>query len=154
VVQITISTGEANHFLLCTPFEQKVRPRNPVDAQFSIPWGVATAIAKKKVTMEHFTEEAINSHDILHLTGRIRVEPDLSLNMSPNQQIEPARVKVEMRDGRVYTETVEDPTGCPKRPMSFTNIVEKFKDFVSLSPKNYRMTTFKGLLTSSQIWRR
>jgi len=135
VKEIIISTGEANHYLLCTPFEQKVRPRNPVDAQFSIPWGVATALAKKKVTMEHFTEEAINSHDILHLTGRIRVEPDLSLNMSPTRQIEPARVKVEMRDSRVYTETVEDPAGSPKRPMSFADVAEKFKDCVSHSQK-------------------
>ena len=126
VREITISTGEANHSLLCTPFEQKVKPRNPVDAQFSIPWGVATAIAKRRVTMEDYTEAAIMNRDMLDLTSKIKAEVDSNLNKP--QGIEPARVRVVTRDGGVFSEQIHHPLGSPERPMSFDDCVKKFKD--------------------------
>jgi hypothetical protein len=49
------------------------------------------------------------------------------LSMS-NPGVEPIRTnKVETRHGRVYTGIVEDPAGCPKRPMFFTlGVLTKF----------------------------
>ena len=131
VKEITISTGEANHYLLCTPFEQKVRPRNPVDAQFSIPWGVATAIARRKVTMQDFTEAAIGSREILDLTARLKTEADPALK-NP-QGIEPAKVTIVMTDGGTYSAQADHPLGSPERPMSLDDCVRKFEDCVSFS---------------------
>jgi 2-methylcitrate dehydratase PrpD len=131
VEAITTSTGEANNSLLCTPFEQKVRPRNPVDTQFSIPWGVATALARRRVAMEDFTEAAIRDRAVLDLTGKLKAVVDPGLN-SP-LGIEPARVTVTMKDGAVYSEQVQHPLGSPERPMSFQDCVRKFEDCVSFS---------------------
>ena len=36
-------------------------PKNPVDAQFNVPWGVATALVRGKVSLADFTEEAIRT---------------------------------------------------------------------------------------------
>lgn len=129
IKEIIIVTGEANHQLLCTPFEAKVRPRNPVDTQFSIPWGVGTALLRKRVAMQDFTVEATTNPQILNLTAKIRAEADPALN-SP-RGIEPARVTVVMKNGDVFSEQIDRPRGSPNQPMLFEDCVQKFEDCIA-----------------------
>jgi 2-methylcitrate dehydratase PrpD len=131
IKEILFATGAANYKLLCTPFEAKVRPRNPVDAQFSIPWGIATTLAKGRVTMGDYTPEAITNNDVLELTGKLKAEVDHSLD-NP-RGIEPARVKVTMKNGDAFAEEVQLALGTPRRPMSFDDCVKKFEDIVSFT---------------------
>ncbi|HVN98004.1 MAG TPA: MmgE/PrpD family protein [Syntrophorhabdaceae bacterium] len=133
VKEITIATGEANYTLLCTPFDAKVKPRNPVDAQFSIPWGIATVIAKGQVAMKDYTPEEIKNPIILELTGKLKAEIDHSLDNA--RGIEPARVKVVMDNGDTFVEQVQLALGTPSRPMSFDDCVKKFEDIVSFAGK-------------------
>jgi 2-methylcitrate dehydratase PrpD len=131
IKEILFATGSANYKLLCTPFEAKVRPRNPVDAQFSIPWGIATILAKGRVTMGDYTPQAIEDKDILDLTSKLRAEVDHSLD-NP-RGIEPARIKVLMNNGDTFTEQVQFALGTPNRPMSFDDCIKKFEDIVSFT---------------------
>ena len=55
VESILIQCGEGTYGLLGSPLEVKAQPRNPVDSQFSIVWGVATALARHRVTLDDFT---------------------------------------------------------------------------------------------------
>jgi 2-methylcitrate dehydratase PrpD len=141
IAGILFETGAANYRLLCTPFDAKIRPRNPVDAQFSIPWGIATILANGRISMGDFTPEAIQNKDILELAGKLKAEIDHSLD-NP-RGIEPARVTVKMADGQTYTEQVQLALGTPARPMSFDDCVKKFEDIVSfnggwMKPENVR----------------
>ena len=77
---ILINCGEGTNYLLATPFEAKARPRTFVDSQFSIVWGVATAIARRRAGLDDFTQEAIESADILEVTAKISVEVDHDLD--------------------------------------------------------------------------
>jgi len=131
ITNIRFETGAANYKLLCTPFEAKIRPRNPVDAQFSIPWGIATILARGHISMGDYAPEAIQSEEILELTGKLRAEIDHSLD-NP-RGIEPARITVIMADGKVYTEQVQFALGTPSRPMSFDDCVKKFEDIISFN---------------------
>jgi 2-methylcitrate dehydratase PrpD len=131
IKEILFATGAANYKLLCTPFEAKVRPRNPVDAQFSIPWGIATVLQKGRVTMGDYTPEAITDREILDLTARLKAEIDHSLD-NP-RGIEPARLTVTMNNGDTFTEEVQLALGTPSRPMSFDDCVKKFQDIVSFT---------------------
>ncbi|MGD0914850.1 MAG: MmgE/PrpD family protein [Thermodesulfobacteriota bacterium] len=126
VQKITLSVSEGHYHLLCEPEDAKLKPRNPVDAQFSIPWGVATAIVRKGVTLEHFTEAAVKSQDILGVVNKMSIEQDTSLNRS--EKIEPTRVKIRTKEGSVYSKEVEDPLGSLERPMSFDDCARKFRD--------------------------
>lgn len=134
VKEITIFCGEAHYSMLATPLEVKCKPRNIVDTQFSIPWGVATAIARGRVAIEDFTEEAIKSRDILEVSNKIGVELDVSLNRS-SRGIEPGRVKIITKNGKVYSEQIDDPLGSPQRPMTFSDCARKFRDCVSYPVK-------------------
>ncbi len=131
IKEIRFATGAANYKLLCTPFDAKVKPRNPVDAQFSIPWGIATTLVKGRVTMGDYTPEAIKDKQVLELTGKLKAEVDHALD-SP-RGIEPARIEVIMNNGDTFSEQVQLALGTPSRPMSFDDCVKKFEDIISFT---------------------
>ena len=126
IAEIVISTGEANHGLLCTPFAAKVRPRNPVDTQFSIPWGVATALLRRRVAMQDFTASAMEDAEMLSLTAKISAVADPTLNSA--RGVEPARVDLKLNDGRHLSARVELARGSPQQPMTFADCSDKFRD--------------------------
>jgi 2-methylcitrate dehydratase PrpD len=132
IQEIKILVSEEHHTLLCTPQGAKWKPRNPVDAQFSIPWGVATAIARRRVTLEDFTEAAIKNKDILELTNKMEVELDNTLVRL--DKVDPTRVKITTKQGEVYSKHVEDPLGSLQRPMSFDDCAKKFRDCAKKLP--------------------
>jgi len=126
IKEITLFSDEGGYQSLCTPLEVKVKPRTQVDTQFSIPWGVATAIAKRCAKIEHFTEAAIKSPDILEIASKITVELDHSLDRT--DRIPPGKLKIITKSGQAYSKQVDDPLGSPERPMSFDDCVKKFRD--------------------------
>jgi len=126
VQKIVLSVSKEHYQLLCEPEEAKLRPRTQVDAQFSIPWGVATAIVREQVTLDDFTEMAIKNREILKLTQKMSVKVDARLNRP--EKIEPTRVELTTKQGKVYTQEVEEPLGSLERPMSFDDCARKFRD--------------------------
>jgi 2-methylcitrate dehydratase PrpD len=128
ISQIKVAITEDMKFLLCSPLDAKCRPRNPVDAQFSIPWGIASAIVRKRVTLADFTEAAIAREDVLSVAGKIAVEVDNTLKQG--DKLYPARVEITTKQGERYFRQVNDPLGSLERPMSFNDCAEKFRDCV------------------------
>jgi len=126
VESILIECGEGTYGLLGSPLEFKAKPRNPVDSQFSIVWGVATALARHRVTLADFTWDAIKSPDILGLTAKTDVQIEHDFDRG-DQGIEPARVTVTMKGGAKFVEQVDLPTGTPSRPLSFADIERKYR---------------------------
>jgi 2-methylcitrate dehydratase PrpD len=124
--KIRLFVTDAHYKLLSTPLEVKLKPRSPVDAQFSIPWGVATAIVRRRASLDDFSETAVSSPDILDLTAKMDIEIDNTLQRG--DKIEPTRVEITMKTGEVYSSVVEHPLGSPERPMSFDDCAKKFRD--------------------------
>jgi 2-methylcitrate dehydratase PrpD len=125
IKEIVLSVTDAHLKLLCQPWDAKRAPRSPVDAQFSIPWGVASAIVGRRLGLDDFTDSAIKDREVLGLTQKMRVEVDNSLH-KPGP--EPTRVKVITRDGKAFAKVVENPLGSLERPMSFEDCARKFAD--------------------------
>jgi 2-methylcitrate dehydratase PrpD len=126
IQKIKLLVSEGHYHLLCEPEDAKLNPRNPVDAQFSIPWGVATAIVRKQVALEDFTDKAIRRKDILDLTSKMSIKIDSSLNRPV--VIEPTKVEIITKEGSVYSKEVVHPLGSLERPMSFNDCERKFQD--------------------------
>ncbi len=132
VDKITVYRGEGAQYL-CEPLEAKQRPRNPVDSQFSVPWAVALAVARRKVSLDGFTEEAIRDEDILGLSQKVTHQLDESLTRSDN--VEPGRVKITMKDGKVHTKQMDNAMSYPPVPLSFDDCVRKFFDCAAHAPR-------------------
>ncbi|MBN2061342.1 MAG: MmgE/PrpD family protein [Deltaproteobacteria bacterium] len=128
ITKVKIFSGEGDYELLCVPFEIKGRPRNFVDAQFSIPYNVANVIVRGKTTREAFTNDAVKDPDILHILGKTEVELDPAMNGGGPHKNEPGKVQITTKQGNVYTNQVDYPFGSPQRPMSYDDCSKKFRD--------------------------
>jgi 2-methylcitrate dehydratase PrpD len=61
----------------------KTAPATPGAAKFSIPLTVAAAIARRQVTLEEFTEEAIRDAALLALAARVETRIDPATDSLP-----------------------------------------------------------------------
>jgi 2-methylcitrate dehydratase PrpD len=130
VREIRVFVDAGGYQMLSMPLEVKAKPRTVVDAQFSIPWGVATAIARGQVGIEHFTEAAITSPDILEVASKIKVVLDHSLDSS--DKTPSGKVEIETKGGQILANRVDYPLGSPERPMSFDDCARKFRSCATL----------------------
>jgi len=98
---------------------------NPqVEAQFSIPYTVATAILKRDVFLDDFEVENIyGDRKRLELLKRIKVITDESL---PEKEISVSRVKIRTKNG-VYERRVKSLKGSPESPLTREELEEKVK---------------------------
>ncbi len=131
--EVTVLAGK-NAQLLCEPIERKKPPQNVVDAQFSLPYIVATALVKKGVGIADFTPEAIKDPQVIGICQRVttRMAPELDEGLG-GKAIEPAVVEVKTKGKQVYSNRIDIAKGDPMNPLSFDDIAEKFRDCVRYS---------------------
>ncbi|MEJ2739323.1 MAG: MmgE/PrpD family protein [Dehalococcoidia bacterium] len=131
IEEINISIGE-NAAELCTPLERKRQPGSIPDAQFSIPYTVATAVAKRKVEISDFTLESIKDPVVLEIAQKImpRITPELT-----SRGVEPAIVEIKTKDGNRYTRREDYRKGSPQNPMTTEDIINKFRDCAKYGKK-------------------
>jgi 2-methylcitrate dehydratase PrpD len=137
VKEVEVSGGDAA-YALCVPPEIKRNPRNIVDAQFSVPWNVATTLVKGKVTLEDFTEEAIKNKDVLEVAQKVTGHLDPSLS---RHGVGPGRVKIIVKNGAEYSEEREFCLGSIEKPMTFDDCAKKFRECspTSIKPLSAKM---------------
>lgn len=132
VESIKIWAGRGTLDLLALPLEVKAKPRNFVDSQFSLVWGCATAIAKKRVTLSSYTETAIKDQEVLDVAAKITVEYDPKFDTGG---LEPVYIEITMKDGAKYSKLMETATGSPEKPATFEECVSKFNGCLEFSAR-------------------
>jgi 2-methylcitrate dehydratase PrpD len=143
IAKIDIFCGKGTLGLLCEPFEAKVKPRNPVDAQFSVPWGVAVSLTRGRPGLNDYTDEAIADETILAAASKITVTRDPALD---GTGLEPATVDVELRDGRRFTAHVEIATGSPGNMLSYADVTEKFRGCLAAAGRRVSDENAAGMI--------
>lgn len=117
--------------IMCDPLEVKRNPRTSVDAQFSIPYAVATALVHREVKINDFTPTAIKDPAVLSLANKVTPVLDPSLGSH-----EPPAAVVEVKTRRgTYRQRIEYAYGHPENPMSDEALAQKFRDCASYSVK-------------------
>jgi 2-methylcitrate dehydratase PrpD len=127
IESISVLVTEDGHRNVCAPRENKIRPRSVVDAQFSIPFCVATALTRRDVFVGHFTQTALVDQDILRLASLVRTDVDPQMNEEFGRAVTPAAVKVVMKSGAVYAGRSDQPRGGSGNPMDFDALANKFR---------------------------
>jgi 2-methylcitrate dehydratase PrpD len=113
---------------VCTPVDVRKAPQSVVQAQFSIPFTVATALIDGAVGLRHFTDEGIRRTDILALAQRVDASVDDQIEREWSRSISPTELCIEMKDGSARSVRVDLPSGHPQRPMSSAAIDAKLSD--------------------------
>jgi 2-methylcitrate dehydratase PrpD len=132
VDRIDVGVGPMAYQWVCEPKQIRDDPRNIVDCQFSAPYMVANAIAKRKVFIDDFTIEAINRTDVRKLIKKVntRIEPEVVTS-----DIGGSAVTIRTKDGKEYSEKVLYVKGHPKNPMTYEEVAEKFRMCIPFSAK-------------------
>ena len=123
VQDVTVQAG-AIQAMLAEPLQRKREPATAIDAKFSLPFTVATALVKGEVKLESFGEAALKDDDVRAMAARI------GFIEHPQSSATSAGVILRQRDGRTYEHRVADPRGSPARPLTDEALVDKFVDCV------------------------
>ena len=75
-------------------------PKNPVDAQFNVPYGVAVALVRGRVALADFTDAAIRDETVLAVSRRVDVVEDAEYSARYPQDYW-IEMKIRLRDGGV-----------------------------------------------------
>ncbi|MBI2908624.1 MAG: MmgE/PrpD family protein [Chloroflexi bacterium] len=125
VEEITVFVNtQPNPHLLFEPIDVKRNPRTIVDAQFSIPYTVACALVRGKVSISDFTEPAIRDRRVIGVANKVAPVFDKSMD---RRELTPARVEVKTRNA-TYSKYIDRAYGHPDNPMPIDVIGEKFRD--------------------------
>lgn len=117
VKRIRVAVNKQAFEAVCTPIDIRKAPRTVVQAQFSIPYAVATALVDGCVQLRHFTEPSLQRSDILALAQKVDAYVDEAIELESGRGVTPAIVTVEMEDGSRHSHRVDVPFGHPSHPM-------------------------------------
>ncbi len=107
----------------CEPLATRLRPRTPVQAEDSIPFSVAKALANGTVTLADLQpgSSGLDQPAAVRLAGRTSYSVDSALERT-------GVVEVTTEGGQHHAVRVDIPPGHPSRPLSHEQLLEKFMD--------------------------
>ncbi|MGE0821550.1 MAG: MmgE/PrpD family protein [Candidatus Binatia bacterium] len=127
---ITIGMLETGIPVICEPAERKRQPRGVVDAQFSLPFGVAVALVKRRAGLAEFTHEMLTDPVIVELMTKVNYERDPALEKNYPREW-PAWARIRLIDGREMTAHVRFPKGDPDNPLSWDELSKKYRQLAT-----------------------
>jgi len=113
---------------VCEPIEKKLRPANGYDAQFSVPYSIATGLRFGRFTLDALDASAYRNPETLALAARVECVPDPTADFP---RYFGGEVIIELADGRVLSHAEPINRGAPGRPISNADIVAKFHENAS-----------------------
>jgi 2-methylcitrate dehydratase PrpD len=129
-IKEVVAYGGDSAMGLCTL--ERCTPQNIVEAQFSVPWAIATALVKDQVTLEDFTDAAIKKEDVLTVSKKVKgiLVPEMN-----RHGVGPGKVVIRMKNGGEFTEEEEHCLGSIERPMTFEDCARKFRECAASAVK-------------------
>jgi len=149
---VDISVSKGCYGTAGRPFEIRTNPQ--VDAQFSIPYTVATALLKGEVGLEDFTESAVRDPKRMEMAKKVKVSVDTNLQ-EPSTNVVNLESRVAVKAGRkTYSYQSSISKGHPDRPMDCEEIFSKFEGclrFGTTFPRGRGKKIFSALLKLEEV---
>ena len=118
--------------IVVEPAAAKRRPKTVVDAQFSLPYAAAAAIAHGRAGLAQYDEALLDDGDLVALMDRVRAVVDPELDRAYPEQWR-AWARVTTTDGRELFSDVPDPKGDPANPLTPSELRDKFDELAAPS---------------------
>jgi 2-methylcitrate dehydratase PrpD len=100
------------------------RPRTGLEAKFSMEYCLAAALLDGRINLASFSDEALQRPQAQELLQRVEmVEEEQGQPI-----VGPATVTVILDDGSQHSRRVETPRGDPKAPLTWEELVAKYRD--------------------------
>lgn len=99
-----------------------LEPKDPMIAQYSVPFSIALAIFRDPKDPRSFYESAINDRNIVDMCKRVRLHVEAAAGHIGLG----SGVTLNLKDGRALTKRVVHYKGLPQNPASREDVYEKF----------------------------
>lgn len=106
------------------------RPKSGNEGKFSIPYCIATALLRGKVSLEDFTDEKVADTKAQALLSKVDYLYPAEYKRSPLSLAQEVVVKLD--NGAEYSYKVDVPKGDPENPMTDEELLAKFTDCARL----------------------
>jgi 2-methylcitrate dehydratase PrpD len=126
VARVEVGMLAAGFPIVCEPEEAKRRPGSVVDAQFSLPFGIAVALARGAASPDEFTASALDDPLLRTLMDRVVGVRDAALDLR-FPEAWPCWVRIALRDGRHVERRIEYPRGDPENFPTTDELDRKFQ---------------------------
>ena len=113
--------GEPHLRTFCEPAANRQAPRSPVEAEDSVPFAVAKALANRAVTLADIQPAGLAQPEALALASRVTYAVDESLGGA-------GVVELTLTSGERLEAHVERPLGHPPRELTWDQLAAKFRD--------------------------
>lgn len=116
-------------------------PKTALEGKFSIPFCMALGVLERKAGIAQFQDRKVRDKNVVDLMKRVTLYVDEELEQLGYDQVR-SRVRLKLRDGRIFEGRYDVARGHPTKPMSWSELTEKFRDCAGLvlSPKNIDAT--------------
>jgi 2-methylcitrate dehydratase PrpD len=132
VDSIEIQVGEKSlNRKLCEPLDRKRHPKTAIDAKFSIPFTVASALVHGEITLNSFNTQALDDAQVSATADKISYVTD---NRDWKESIA-GSVSMKLKNGGTVSKTVKDVYGSPENPISRESLIDKFLNCASYAAK-------------------
>ena len=117
--------GAALNTMLMEPLAQKQRPATAIDARFSLPFCLGSALARGTVALDDFTPAALADPHVLALARRVTFTAESGTGM---REAVSGELTLRLRNGDCHALRVDHPLGHPRHPLADEQLVAKFVD--------------------------
>jgi 2-methylcitrate dehydratase PrpD len=123
IAEIVAFSDRTGFALVLDPIEDKLVPRTPYDAKFSLPYCLAYRFVHGPVGVAAFTSAAIGDTRVLDLARKVR---GVEKRYAPVPDSFPGGVRLTMQDGEVLERELRFQRGGTEYPLSQRDVVTKF----------------------------
>ena len=109
--------------IVCEPAAIKRAPRNAYDAQFSLPYTVATALCRGQFGLDELDAAALTAPEAIALAAKVRHAPDPESRYPTSYS---GALAVALHDGRRYSARQPVNRGAASNPLGAADVREKF----------------------------
>ena len=114
----------ANHNMTTTLLHH--RPKNGLEAKFSMEFCIAILVLKRKAGLSEFSDKAVRQTDVQEMIPKINFYVDPEAESAGFDKMT-SLLKIRLKDGRVITGRADFGKGSPSNPMSFDETATKFR---------------------------
>ena len=143
IKHITALVHEGEQAVICIPEENKLKPQNSYDAQFSVHYVIATTFLREKFGLAELEDDVISDPEILDLCSRVSFTDDPD---SAYPGYFSGAIRLETHDGRTLEHREQINRGATENPLSDDDIEEKFFGNATLTISEQRATELLGIV--------
>lgn len=104
-----------------------LEPQNALEAKFSIPFVLSSAVLRGRVGLAEFSDDFVRSPEVVDMMRRVAVEFDPEIDARGYDRMRSA-MDVHLSDGTEVTLEADVYPGGPERPLTRDELRRKFRD--------------------------